>query len=667
LLTQKSSNIPFINKILDKLFYHPYNTVVFLGVGMSIFVDKIHKSIHLDDTTNEIINIKSIKNRFERLNHLKQLGSIFYIHKQADHSIHQHSLGVFELADRLNEVNKLPKSLNINCLKYAAIFHCIGHLTLSRGLEKFILILSNNDTKFRRKLKLFIDNAFNYCIDNKLINNNYFDNILNDINCDLFYRLLSVKNLIDHKVNLINIIGKDYFNLTLKYLIDPDFSGFKLLLILDKLDYLIRDLFNIGIFYPDINIEYYLREIKFKKYKRNISFIIPSEFSKLLNAIENFAFETIYNDPKSKILQAAIGQNVMKLLKDNYITINDLYEKDETFIMDTLSNNNFDIYEFLSNINNNNIRIFKPVQIPYFHLGEKLIADNICRIELKFAKKKRTDYLSVYFDDGVICSIENIVSKSDIDTIKYLQLFLAANISIFNPNTLMNYIKSIYKYVFGLKSDYKYEIIKFYLGNHYIKCNIDRYRILSDSLSEQIIKSMNIINPKEALNALSEKIIFLDILPILGRDYFNQFIKYSTYKNPEFLSSKALKVIQETKLENATANEKLDELKFMYNRLLSKNVANTNKKYSEIFVFNSVIVNMNFDKEEEKINEFDGIVIYFCENEKPFFDIIEISKKNKYKKAKKDTDKMYKLSSYLNSEFGNKILVRTFFNDERIS
>lgn len=100
-----------------------------LDEGKKIYNDPIHTTIKMDMLCQQIIDTCE----YQRLAHLKQLGTCSYVFRGATHSRFEHSLGVAHLAERVaRSIKENQPELDINdldvlCVKVAGLCHDLGH------------------------------------------------------------------------------------------------------------------------------------------------------------------------------------------------------------------------------------------------------------------------------------------------------------------------------------------------------------------------------------------------------------------------------------------------------------------------------------------------------------------------------------------------------------
>ena len=99
--------------------------------------DVIHGYIHIElQVIWDLLNAKE----FQRLRRIHQLGGVFQVYHNADHTRFSHSLGVYEIVRRMvHEIKDISDRLNEyekTTVMIAGLLHDIGHLPCSHGFER---------------------------------------------------------------------------------------------------------------------------------------------------------------------------------------------------------------------------------------------------------------------------------------------------------------------------------------------------------------------------------------------------------------------------------------------------------------------------------------------------------------------------------------------------
>lgn len=121
----------------------------------TLFNDSVHVNIEFDGMVRRIIDTPE----FQRLSHLKQLGTCDFVFRGATHSRFEHSIGVCHLAERVclhlqsNQPELDITENDISCVKLAGLCHDLGHGPFSHVFDGvFIKKMYPNgiDTKGRK-------------------------------------------------------------------------------------------------------------------------------------------------------------------------------------------------------------------------------------------------------------------------------------------------------------------------------------------------------------------------------------------------------------------------------------------------------------------------------------------------------------------------------------
>lgn len=215
--------------------------------------DPIHHSINLSEIEVKIINTRA----FQRLRNIKQLGLINYVFPGADYTRFSHSIGTSYLASELYDAHSRVRSTSNDKEKQkfrlAGLLHDIGHYPFSHAMENAIKLYSEKyqlsgiiEKKDSESIKQQTpENPIRYLTHESvgrevLLNDDEICTILKDdgFEPEEIYHLFTRDSEIENKTNLIS----------------SDLDA-------DRLDYLLRSAYHVGLPYGFTDIEYILRQI----------------------------------------------------------------------------------------------------------------------------------------------------------------------------------------------------------------------------------------------------------------------------------------------------------------------------------------------------------------------------------------------------------------------
>ncbi len=192
-----------------------------------LLYDPIHGYIGITEQEQKIIDTPI----FQRLRHIKQLGTSFLVYPGATHSRFAHSLGTMyimnKVAHRLYQIGYIDNLDEIRRLRLAALLHDLGHYPFSHCLEKPIQKSSPNGEGSHEAMSV-------HFIHNTSIKEN-----LDTFNPEEISSIISKKEI--DKPIYSHILSSD--------------------LDVDRIDYLIRDAHQTGVSYGLIDVERLIRTL----------------------------------------------------------------------------------------------------------------------------------------------------------------------------------------------------------------------------------------------------------------------------------------------------------------------------------------------------------------------------------------------------------------------
>ncbi|WP_425590615.1 HD domain-containing protein [Guptibacillus hwajinpoensis] len=189
-----------------------------------VFKDPVHRYIHVRYRLIwDLIGTKE----FQRLRRVRQLGTTYLTFHGAEHSRFSHSLGVYEIVRRINEIFSQYEGWdeeNELLSMCAALLHDVGHGPFSHSFEK-VFNLDHED--FTRMV------------------------ILGDTEINEVLRRVSD----DFPLQVADVIAKTHNNKLVVSLISSQIDA-------DRMDYLLRDAYFTGVSYGQFDIERILRVMR---------------------------------------------------------------------------------------------------------------------------------------------------------------------------------------------------------------------------------------------------------------------------------------------------------------------------------------------------------------------------------------------------------------------
>ncbi len=215
-----------------------------------VIVDSIHGDIRLNDLERRIVDTAT----FQRLRRIKQLSMGQVTYPNATHSRFAHSLGVFQIMQRITRKAEETEALSLDAeqmadLKLAALLHDIGHYPYSHLMEKIDKVLLTEDL-----LQISSKHTVNAAHTNYPDHEELGQAIVTSQG-DLL-NVLGSKDRAERIARLFNRTTTD--NAQLSKLLHSSMDT-------DRLDYLIRDSRAAGVPYGEVDLNYLLNNLRISK------------------------------------------------------------------------------------------------------------------------------------------------------------------------------------------------------------------------------------------------------------------------------------------------------------------------------------------------------------------------------------------------------------------
>jgi len=655
-------------------------------------IDHLYKYIEIDDDVLEFINSCPIQKMFSRLSGISQLGLASKIFPSATHTKLEHNLGVYFLSDYLVSKAKLSSDLiEPLSFKVAAIIHGTGHFPFSFatevGLQK-VAFLNKNVADFIAAKISPVVNRITKDINSKeqkKLNNEIFKN-RGKINH--FYRFFTANLLLqneEHSRQIFKDSSGFNFDELLKYLALPQNIGFQLLHHIDRLDYILRDMFHLGLIRIDLNLSFYFANLRVTN-KGEID--LPPEW-KVLDKLESYAVEKIYNDSRVKTAEAVYQKILSKTIFDQEIALADLLEWEDKEMESRIKeyqqkkNHKYKILEQIDRIKG------KYNSLPTYSYsvskresttknlllieGRKKIIGNSLRKDIGRSTDNGTftgSYLSS-FDDFSDIHVKLVCLES-----KEIRPFLI----------------KIAEYDKYYKISDKNQIAKCIWGDWLEKIDYERYRPILTSLKEKMEREKGLTTRDMFVKAipielLEQWIAAEEVQQMTATAFkFTRTIdmqKIATHSFDGFITNSFLlraeeRLLDEKILSLFQFSDREDLLSFVeplrYKRVTKiidfkgraleyytylKKICEPEKRQDEIkkWVFPSTIT---------KRGEIDVWGLHVFKNKKPSVELVECSTTTAEGKKLDAIKKLKQKRAVLQERFENKIETKMFFNDDEI-
>ena len=621
-------------------------------------LDHIYKLIPLEETYKTLFPAGKLTDEFERLKNVSQLGLISKIFPLSKHNKFEHSLGVYHLVNRVLEKGDIRRNANLksNSLRIAALTHSIGHFSFTFAAEKTVLFLASVSPKVHN----FVDNMLS-SVGAEICDNcnkrgqrdKCYKMVLKDEDIFNFFRWISAYKLLQKKDNLNQLGLKDFhFKELLKYLVCNENIGKKLLDILDKIDYVIRDHHYLGLIKVDLNIDYYLSAIKIDSQK-NLRF---HRIERTINELEKYLIDTVYYHRKVKALEGMYGKVLKQCILDETIPVQDLVTLQDSDLEEKL-------YKFET--------VYGRRKTKFSELEDKILLGSISfvnKIDILNPSKKQIE-----IERSIVRRNAENFSRYPFSECFYVDVTPLPRMNRFRISFLCDLkdgsIQKCFDAIANAENKYdvpeplqEQEIVNFLVGEENdIVIAYERYLDISTDIIGLLFKpdfdarEIDSVKNKKVKNAFfyysnySENFAngfiiqrFLDFPQGFTDHFLDQAIekirKYRTEKRDRGLEF--IEYIKRSRSNNVPHFSKLPKGKWII-----PHVQTTGPRKMETDVF----------------------AIYTFENRLPMVDLVECSNSNSRGKRTESFNQLGNIKSLLQSRFKGRLKIRTFFNSELVN
>ena len=255
--------------------------------------DVIHGYIHIElQVIWDLLNSKE----FQRLRRIHQLGGVFQVYHNADHTRFSHSLGVYEIVRRMvYEIKDIKERLSDYekaVVMIAGLLHDIGHLPFSHGFER---VCDIPHEEFSSRI---------------ILGESEIHSILKEVDEHL-------------PKDVADVIAYKHPNMLLNQIVSGQLDA-------DRMDYLLRDAYFSGTSYGNFDLERILRTIRVKDGR-----IVVKESG--IHSVEDYImaryhmYWQVYYHPNVRSYEIII-EKIFKRMRDIYPSNLEMFEDLKMFV-----------------------------------------------------------------------------------------------------------------------------------------------------------------------------------------------------------------------------------------------------------------------------------------------------------------------------------------------
>lgn len=324
--------------------------------------DSIHGNLSITQYETELIDYPQI----QRLRRLKQLGFISLIYPGANHSRFEHSIGTMHLASQLADQLELTNE-DKELVRVAGLLHDTGHGPFSHVSETVLEAPHEKITE--------------YVIKNTEIS-------------DKLKEKFSLQDITD----IIHGKGK----------LGPIISGE---LDVDRMDYLMRDSYYVGVQYGVIDTQRLISNLKLEKYL--LLDIKGIQAAESLLVARYFMYPSVYQHHTTRILNSMFRRGIQYLIKDYGLKPKEMYKYDDSDLICLFRNSDGYAKETINRLDNRQLlKTAYKIDVKEFTQPEKIF--KIKKDEINKAEEEISEDYGIKRDNVII----NIADYPHFDEMK---------------------------------------------------------------------------------------------------------------------------------------------------------------------------------------------------------------------------------------------------------
>lgn len=632
--------------------------------------DHIYNYIEIDKYTEQILKRSDIDKELERLKHINQLGVITKFYPLARHSKFEHAIGLYHLSNLSEKHFSLSNRADIQPknLKLAAILHGIGHLPYTYATEKAFMYLYESNENISSEIDDIVDQILEYLkIKPKSNKGRNLKVFLKNSNHFELNRWISA-----YKVLKMDDLQEK--NQVIRYIIDPEKQGYKLLRDLDKIDFTLRDAFYINWFIIQLNLTPFFKSLKLQENGE-----LKQKELQIIKSFHDALKEKVYFEPRVIALENIFARLMAKYINNKEESVESFKKYNDQTIDNKLNGLSYRLYYDdlkLEDI----IKYIEDDTIEHVYSSKYLSSkeEDICKLERKIVRKK--DVISIPETTGIFLSVK----KDNEDISDQYNLYNFYNLDLFwysksgDPKHVLNTIRQIerglpFREYPNIYKSHKEQILAFIFGNKIkSKFKLEKY-ITKDlkeavssfpiegffhnfshgypQLADEFDKIMNTIETIEEISNERRQEIQYDFL----QAYSVRNLLYT----PEIFSRDFLKKI-ETELSQKQHREKWAEAREEYDSFL-RTVIEQKEKNNSSWTLPCV----NFTENDS--GEIDIVTLEFKNiYSRPLITMEEVSKSKSPSKKEISRKKLGEFDRKIKDRFHNKIYTKGKFNGEKL-